>query len=52
MEAYVDEAAFDVHCEGPYFKKFFQIIGDFAAGPTWLIKGTLVEDPLLTGQAN
>ena len=42
-EAYVDEAAFDAHCEGPYFRKFFEAIGDFAEGPTWLIRGTRVE---------
>ena len=43
-EAYVDEAAFDVHADGPHIKKFFETIGDFADGPTWLIKGTCVED--------
>lgn len=43
-EAYDDEAAFDVHANGPYFKKFFEIIGEFAEGPTWLIKGTRVDD--------
>jgi autoinducer 2-degrading protein len=44
-EAYADKAAFDVHAAGPYFKKFFDIIGGFAEGPTWLIKGDRVEDP-------
>jgi (4S)-4-hydroxy-5-phosphonooxypentane-2,3-dione isomerase len=43
-EAYDDEAAFEDHKDGPYFKRFFDVIGDFAAGPTSLIKGTRVED--------
>ncbi|GLZ78509.1 antibiotic biosynthesis monooxygenase [Actinorhabdospora filicis] len=43
-EAYTDKAAFDLHCEGPYFAKFFAIIEDFAEGPTWLIQGTTVDD--------
>ncbi|MFJ9517617.1 putative quinol monooxygenase [Kitasatospora sp. NPDC101801] len=46
-EAYDDEAAFDVHCQGEHFAKFFSIIEKFAEGPTWLIKGTRVEDPAL-----
>ena len=45
-EAYADEAAFDAHCEGPYFKQFFDIIGGFAKGPVWLMKGTQIEDPI------
>src|SRR5215210_2228636 len=43
-EAYDDEAAFDVHKCGPYFKRFFDAIADFAAGPTSLITGTRVDD--------
>lgn len=41
-EAYVDQAAFDIHATGPYFKKFFATITDFAAGPTWLSRGTVI----------
>ncbi len=51
-EAYADEAAFDAHCAGPYFAKFFEIIGEFAEGPTWLIKGATVQDPALTGSSS
>jgi autoinducer 2-degrading protein len=43
-ETYVDQAAFDKHANGPYFKKFFEAIGSFAKGPTWLIRGTRIED--------
>ncbi len=43
-EAYDDEEAFDVHCKGAPFVKFFATIDKFAEGPTWLIKGTRVED--------
>lgn len=44
-EAYDDEAAFDLHANGPHFARFFSIVGEFAEGPTWLIKGTRVTDP-------
>jgi autoinducer 2-degrading protein len=47
-EAYADEEAFDVHCKGEHFTKFFAIIGEFAAGPTWLIKGTALVDHAAT----
>ncbi|MFE0648203.1 putative quinol monooxygenase [Streptomyces sp. NPDC059534] len=47
-EAYDDEAAFDAHCKGEHFEKFFAIIEKFAEGPVWLIKGTRVEDPAAT----
>ncbi|MGG3574290.1 putative quinol monooxygenase [Bacillus gobiensis] len=40
-EAYEDEAAFELHCQGPYFKVFFDEISAYAQGPTWLIKGTV-----------
>lgn len=43
-EAYDDAAAFDVHATGPHFAKFFSLIEDYAHGPTWLIKGTHIED--------
>ncbi|GAB0103957.1 putative quinol monooxygenase [Nocardia sp. JMUB6875] len=41
-EAYADEAAFDVHLNGPYAAKFFELIQGWAVGPTWLIKGTRI----------
>ncbi|MEV6098180.1 putative quinol monooxygenase [Nocardia sp. NPDC051981] len=44
-EAYDDEAAFNLHAKGPHFARFFDIINSFATGPTWLIKGTRIEDP-------
>lgn len=44
-EAYDDLDAFNVHAEGDYFKAFFAAISAYAEGPTWLIKGTRVEDP-------
>lgn len=43
-EAYDDAAAFDAHAEGEHFERFFALIEDFAQGPTWLIKGTRIED--------
>ncbi|WP_219091884.1 putative quinol monooxygenase [Streptomyces sp. JJ38] len=43
-EAYEDERAFDLHCEGPHFARFFELIKDYAEGPTWLIKGNRIED--------
>ncbi|MER5861933.1 putative quinol monooxygenase [Kitasatospora sp. NPDC002040] len=49
-EAYEDEAAFDAHCKGEHFAKFFSIIEAFAEGPAWLIKGTRVEDPALVAK--
>jgi (4S)-4-hydroxy-5-phosphonooxypentane-2,3-dione isomerase len=44
-EAYDDAAAFEVHAAGPYFKRFFEIVGSFADGPHWLIQGSRVDDP-------
>ncbi len=43
-EAYDDAEAFDVHAKGPHFARFFELIKDYVEGPTWLIKGTRVED--------
>jgi autoinducer 2-degrading protein len=43
-EAYVNEAAFDAHCDGPHFARFFELIKQYADGPTWLIKGTAITD--------
>ncbi|WP_216853849.1 putative quinol monooxygenase [Phytoactinopolyspora halotolerans] len=43
-EAYEDADAFDVHVKGPHFARFFEIIEEFADGPTWLIKGNRIED--------
>lgn len=45
-EAYENEEAFDIHAKGPHFARFFQIIGEFAEGPTWLIRGNRIEDPV------
>ncbi|MEW9554866.1 putative quinol monooxygenase [Nonomuraea sp. NPDC050783] len=44
-EAYADQEAFAAHAAGPYFKQFFDIVGDFADGPHWLIRGERVPDP-------
>jgi autoinducer 2-degrading protein len=43
-EVYDDRAAFDRHRSGPYFKKFFEIIGVFAKDPTRIICGTQIDD--------
>jgi (4S)-4-hydroxy-5-phosphonooxypentane-2,3-dione isomerase len=43
-EAYDEEAAFNVHCCGPHFKRFFSIIDDFAIQGPRLIEGTLIEN--------
>ncbi|MEU7279002.1 putative quinol monooxygenase [Streptomyces sp. NPDC045431] len=43
-EAYEDEAAFDEHCAGEHFARFFAVIEEFAEGPAWLIRGTRVDD--------
>ena len=43
-EAYDDATAFDVHAKGPHFERFFSLIEEFAQGPTWLIRGTRIED--------
>jgi (4S)-4-hydroxy-5-phosphonooxypentane-2,3-dione isomerase len=45
-EAYDDAEAFDVHAKGPHFERFFSIIGDFAQGPEWLLRGHRIDDPL------
>jgi len=47
-EAYVDEAAFDVHCNGSHYHTFFASIAGFAKGPKTLIMGTRIEDPTLS----
>ncbi len=44
-EAYDDRAAFDTHAEGPHFAQFFALIRHYGEGPTWLIRGTTVDDP-------
>jgi len=44
-EAYDDAAAFQAHADGPHFARFFDLIKDYATGPTWLIRGTTVQDP-------
>ncbi|MGW4121122.1 putative quinol monooxygenase [Nocardia sp. NPDC004711] len=44
-EAYDDEPAFNLDAKGPHFARFFDVINSFATGPTWLIRGTRIEDP-------
>lgn len=41
-EGYDSVDAFNDHANGPNFKHFFDVIGGFAEGPTWLIKGSTV----------
>jgi autoinducer 2-degrading protein len=43
-EAYEDEAAFERHKCGDYYKEFFSVIRAFAFGPTVVINGTQIED--------
>ncbi|WP_433178232.1 VOC family protein [Actinoallomurus sp. CA-150999] len=45
-EGYESLEAFNSHAEGPYFKKFFEIITPLVEGgaPTWLIRGNRVQD--------
>jgi len=43
-EVYADVEAFNAHAAGPYFGEFFAEAGAYAEGPTWLMRGTLVED--------
>lgn len=43
-EVYEDTAAFEAHAGGPYFGEFFAEVGEYAEGPTWLMRGNLVED--------
>ncbi|MFJ6517939.1 putative quinol monooxygenase [Streptomyces filamentosus] len=43
-EAYEDEAAFDAHCAGEHFARFFAAVEEYAEGPTWLIRGTRVDE--------
>ncbi|MFD0690258.1 putative quinol monooxygenase [Actinomadura fibrosa] len=50
-EAYTDQAAFAAHADGPHFKRFFDIVGEFADGPHWLIRGDRVPDPRVPGAA-
>jgi (4S)-4-hydroxy-5-phosphonooxypentane-2,3-dione isomerase len=48
-EAYDDIEAFDIHANGPHFARFYQLIEsikDYVDGPTWLIRGTRVENPV------
>ncbi|MET9734936.1 putative quinol monooxygenase [Streptomyces sp. NPDC006458] len=44
-EAYADEAAFQTHCDGEHFATFFKAISEYADGPTWLMRGSRVEQP-------
>ncbi|MGW6008410.1 putative quinol monooxygenase [Streptomyces sp. NPDC055210] len=43
-EVYADVDAFNAHAGGPYFAAFFAQASTYAEGPTWLMKGNLVDD--------
>lgn len=43
-EAYEDAAAFQAHVDGPHFARFFDLIKEYAVGPTWLVRGTTIEE--------
>ena len=43
-EAYDDVEAFDAHAAGPHFATFFEQIKNYVQGPTWLIRGSRIED--------
>lgn len=43
-EVYADVDAFRAHADGPYFGAFFAEAGNYAEGPTWLMKSSLVDD--------
>ncbi|MCX5281746.1 MULTISPECIES: putative quinol monooxygenase [unclassified Streptomyces] len=45
-EVYSDVDAFNAHATGPYFAAFFAEARTYAEGPTWLMKGTVVGDPV------
>ncbi|MFJ9059951.1 putative quinol monooxygenase [Streptomyces sp. NPDC102409] len=47
-EAYDDEAAFDAHCQGVHFARFFEKVCAWAQGPTWLVRGTCVPQTALS----
>jgi (4S)-4-hydroxy-5-phosphonooxypentane-2,3-dione isomerase len=51
-EMYQDEAAFDAHRAGSYYRRFLEIIGAFADGPTPLIKGKRIVKPSLSRRAS
>ncbi|MEA5362816.1 putative quinol monooxygenase [Amycolatopsis sp., V23-08] len=44
-EVYADVDAFNAHAGGPYFTAFFAEASQYAEGPTWLMRGTLVGAP-------
>lgn len=40
LESYQDADAFQAHCDGPYFGKFFAVLESWSqAGPDWLVRG-------------
>ncbi|MEU7766705.1 putative quinol monooxygenase [Nocardia sp. NPDC049190] len=43
-EVYVDIDAFRTHANGPYFSAFFAEASVYAEGPTWLMRGTVIDD--------
>jgi autoinducer 2-degrading protein len=44
-EVYESSDAFAAHLAGDPAKRFFELINDYATGPTWLIRGDLAEQP-------
>ncbi|AQA09577.1 antibiotic biosynthesis monooxygenase [Streptomyces samsunensis] len=43
-EVYADVDAFNAHANGPFFGAFFAEAGAYAEGPTWLMRGNLIDD--------
>jgi (4S)-4-hydroxy-5-phosphonooxypentane-2,3-dione isomerase len=43
-EVYDSAGAFEAHLAGVPAKRFFELINEYATGPTWLVKGELVEE--------
>jgi (4S)-4-hydroxy-5-phosphonooxypentane-2,3-dione isomerase len=43
-EVYEDAEAFTAHLAGAPAKRFFELINEYAVGPTWLIRGDVVEE--------
>jgi autoinducer 2-degrading protein len=42
-EVYADLDAFNAHAVGPYFSAFFAEAGAYAEGPTWLMRGNVID---------
>ena len=41
-EVYTDADAFSTHANGPYFGALFAEASSYAEGPTWLMRGNLM----------